>query len=68
MMSVHPEYVVDQTGQKTAVLLPYKQWKKIIEDLEELDDIRLYDKARSMKSEPIQFDEALEEIEQGSGG
>jgi len=68
MIELHPEYVLDEKGQKKAILLPYEQWEQIIDALEELEDIRLYDKAKSAKSEPIQFDEALKEIDQGSSG
>ena len=65
MTNLNAEYVVDEAGQKKAVLLPYSQWKKVVEDLEELEDIRQYDKAKMMKSSPVRFDKAIEEIEQG---
>ena len=40
------QFVTDNNGKKTAVLLPIKDYQKILEDLEELEDIRLYDKAK----------------------
>ncbi len=66
MINLHPEYVLDEKGRKKAILLPYEQWEQIIDALEELEDIRLYDEAKSVESEPIQFDEALKEIGRGS--
>ncbi|MBC7589324.1 MAG: hypothetical protein H7178_13295 [Chitinophagaceae bacterium] len=40
------QFVTDNNGNKTAVLLPIKDYKKILEELEELEDIRLFDKAK----------------------
>ena len=40
------QFVTDNNGKKTAVLLPIKDYRKILEDLEQLEDIRLYDKAK----------------------
>ena len=40
------QFVTDNNGKKTAVLLPIKDYQKILEDLEEVEDIRLYDKAK----------------------
>ena len=40
------QFVTDNNGKKTAVLLPIKDYRKILEDLEEVEDIRLYDKAK----------------------
>jgi PHD/YefM family antitoxin component YafN of YafNO toxin-antitoxin module len=38
---------VDENKQCKAVLLPSEEWEKILEELEELDDIRAYDEAKS---------------------
>jgi PHD/YefM family antitoxin component YafN of YafNO toxin-antitoxin module len=65
MINLHEEYVVDEKGNRKAILLPYEEWKKIIEELEELEDIRLYDKAKKEPSDPIQFDTAIKEIQKG---
>ena len=40
-----------------------REYEKIIEALEELEDIKAYDRAKSRKSEPIPFDQAQKEIE-----
>lgn len=63
MYTFHEEYIVDQNGQKKAVVLPYKEWQKVVEDLEELEEIRQYDIVKSKPSEPIPFDQAIKEIE-----
>ena len=51
MFAIHPEYVVDAQNHKKAVVLPISEWKQL---MEELDDVRAYDKAKSQPSEPIE--------------
>lgn len=41
------QYITDKKGRKISVLLPVRKYKKMLEDLEELEDIRLYDQLRS---------------------
>lgn len=62
-MTIKPQYLTDDKGKKVAVLLPMDQFKKMLEEIEELEDIKAFDKA--MKSKPvfIPFDQALAEIE-----
>jgi hypothetical protein len=40
------QFLTDEKGNKTAVLLPIKQYNKMIEQLEDLHDIKLYDEAK----------------------
>ena len=63
MYTFHKEYIVDQNGEKKSVILPYKEWQKVMEDLEELEDLRQYDMAKSKRSNPIPFNEAIKEFE-----
>lgn len=65
MFKIHEEYVVDGDGNKKAVLVPLSEWQKILEAPEDLDDIRAYDEAKSQPSDPIPFDQAIEEIQRG---
>lgn len=46
MIAVHPQYIKDANGQKSLVVLPIKEFDTIIEELEELEDIKLYDEAK----------------------
>jgi len=62
MIRGHQEYLIDENGKKKAVVVPFDEWKKIREALEELDDIRAYDKAKSKLSDHVLFDEAVEQI------
>ncbi|MBP4140860.1 hypothetical protein MW871_10280 [Flavobacterium sp. I-SCBP12n] len=40
------QFLTDEKGNRTAVVLPIKQYNKMIEKLEDLEDVRLYDEAK----------------------
>lgn len=40
------QFVTDDRGKKLAVILPIKDYEKMVEELEDLEDIRLYDEAK----------------------
>ncbi len=63
MLKVHPEYKVDEKRHQRMVILPEGEWKQVVEELEELDDIRIYDKAISKKSKAVPFEQAVREIQ-----
>ncbi|WP_125717791.1 hypothetical protein [Flavobacterium ustbae] len=42
------QFLTDDKGRKTAVLLPIEKYNKMIEQLEDLHDIRLYDEAKKV--------------------
>jgi PHD/YefM family antitoxin component YafN of YafNO toxin-antitoxin module len=67
MVKVHPEYVVDEHQHRKAVLLPVAEWERIVNELEELDDIRAYDSAKSGSSEKLPFEQAVREIQEEYG-
>jgi hypothetical protein len=63
MVTLHPEYVVDEKQRRKAVLLPLAEWDRIIEDLEDLDDIRAFDAAKADSQETVPFEQAVREIQ-----
>ena len=65
MATVHPKFVVDEHQKRKAVLLPYEEWEKVVEEMEELADIKAYDEAKCSPSEPMPFEEAVQEIREG---
>jgi len=65
MIAIHPEYVVDEKQQRKSVLLPYNEWAKILEQLEELEDIKNYDQIKESPDEIIPFEQAVKEIKKG---
>jgi len=58
-----PQYITDDSGKKISVVIPIKDFKAILEDLEEFEDIKLYDKAKKSKESSIPIDEAFKIIE-----
>ena len=65
-MNVHPEYIVDENSNKKSVVIPFAEWKAIVEEIEELEDIRAYDRAKQeVDDELVPFDEAVLEIRAG---
>lgn len=58
-----PQYITDSKGNKLSVILPLSEYKKIIEALEELEDIRLYDEAMMDKEPTVPVEEAFKLIE-----
>ncbi|HWB62725.1 MAG TPA: hypothetical protein VG603_04370 [Chitinophagales bacterium] len=58
-LHVKPQYVTDYRGKKLSVLLSINDYKKIIEKLEELHDLRLYDKVKALKEEKISLENYL---------
>lgn len=59
-MSITEQVVTDKKGNAIAVQIPVGQYKKILDLLEELDDIKAYKKAKKAKSEWIPFEKAFE--------
>jgi activator of HSP90 ATPase len=45
-LTMKTQFVTDDHGKKVAVILPIKEYQKMVEDMEELEDIRLYDEAK----------------------
>lgn len=68
MITTHEQFIVDSDGQRKAVVLPWHEWKEVLEALEELDDIRAYEEAKRQPSDPIPFDQAVREIRAAEGG
>lgn len=62
-----PQYITDKKGKKISVIVPLKQYQKMINDLEDLEDIRLYDEAMSDSAPSVPVDEAFKQIEAKRG-
>lgn len=56
-------FVVDESGNRTAVLLDVKRYFELLEAQEELEAIRAYDEAKSSGDEAVPFSQAVKEIE-----
>jgi PHD/YefM family antitoxin component YafN of YafNO toxin-antitoxin module len=62
-------YIVDENGNRTDVILPVEEYERLIEALEDLEDVRLYDEARAAlqrgESEVVPLEQAMREIREG---
>jgi hypothetical protein len=63
MLTVNPQYITDNTGRKISVVLSIKEFKTIMEELEEMEDVRLYDEAKAADEPSVPIDEAFKIIE-----
>ena len=63
MASLHERYVVNDKGERVSVLLDWEEYKRLLEELEELEAIRAYDAAKASSDEIVPFDQAVSEME-----
>jgi len=61
-MSITEQIVMDKNGNTVAIQIPVNQYKKIKEMLEELEDIKAFDKAMNRKQQFSPFDEVVKRI------
>lgn len=58
-MTLHPQYITDTKGKKKAVVLPIKEYNQLLEELEELQDVKLYDAIKAVNEPSIPFESYL---------
>ena len=63
MASLHDRFVVNEKGERVGVLLDWEEYRRLLEELEELEAIRAYDVAKAAGDEAIPFEQAMREIE-----
>ncbi len=64
MSTIEQQFIKDSKGQKIGILLPIDKYNRMLEKLEELNDIKAFDEAKSSNDEIIPFDQAVKEIEE----
>jgi hypothetical protein len=64
MIALHPQF--DENQPPKVVILSMTEWENVVEELEELDDIRAFDLAKAGPQEAVSFEQAVREIEEGS--
>lgn len=58
------QFITDNYGNKLGAFLPMKEYNQMMEELEDLEDVRLYDEAKKTDTgERIPMDEAFKIIE-----
>ncbi len=56
-------FMVDGDGRKVAVVLDVTVYEKLLEDAEELETLRAYDRAKASEDEVLPLEKAISEIE-----
>jgi hypothetical protein len=67
MDTVTPRYVVDEHQTPTDVVLTIEEWRRVLGELEELEDIRAYDEAKSSAQEATPLAEVARNLRTGRG-
>jgi len=62
-LTINPQFVKDESGQDLGVFLTKRDFDKLLEELEDYEDIKAYDKAKSRTDvEFIPYRKAVAEI------
>jgi len=56
------QYLVDEKGGRTGVVLSIKEYEDLVEAAEQLDDIRYLEEAKAEEGEPIPWEQVKEEL------
>ena len=63
------QYIVDESGKRVSVILPVEEYERMVEALEDAEDVRLYDEARAAQQdgdfEVVPLEQAMSEIREG---
>lgn len=51
------QYITDEAGKKLAVILPIEKYEQLLEELEELEDIKMYDEIKALNEPTMPFEE-----------
>jgi len=63
MGALRQQFIEDNQGKRIAVLMPIDQYNKMMEQLEEIADVRAYDASKSKDDEISPFAQAINDIE-----
>ncbi len=63
MITVNERFIVDSAGNRIAVVLDVAEYNRLMEELEELEDLRAYDEAKQAAETPVPIEQAISRIE-----
>ena len=58
-----PQYITDPEGTITSVIISIQDYEKILEMIEDLEDVELYDEVKSRNEEYISFNDYISKRE-----
>ena len=53
------QFITDEKGNKISIVIPLKEYSRILEELEELNDIRMFDEVKERKEKSLPIEEYL---------
>ena len=59
MITLKERFIVDENGQRVGVLLDIEDYRRLLEEVEELEAIRAYDAAKASGDEAVPLEQAL---------
>jgi hypothetical protein len=59
-----PQFITDEQGNRTGVILSIKDYNRLLDELDEINTIKLYDNAKAEKLIFQPLDQALASIEE----
>ena len=59
MIILKERFIVDENGQRVGVLLDIEAYRRLLEDVEELEAIRAYDAAKASGDEAVPLEQAF---------
>lgn len=63
-MTLHPKYITDEKGNKVSVVLSIHEYNQLLTELDELEDVKLFDTAKKSDSgERFSMEEVFSSIE-----
>ena len=63
-MDVNERYLTDEDGRRVAVVLDIEAYQTLLDELEELESLQAFDRAKASDDEVISLEDAVLEIEQ----
>jgi hypothetical protein len=57
------QYIKDEKGNPVGIFLSIEEYQALIEQIEELEDIIAYDKAKAEPSDPMSYEDFVKELE-----
>jgi PHD/YefM family antitoxin component YafN of YafNO toxin-antitoxin module len=58
---VKPQYITNEDGEKVSVIIPLSEYERIVQELEDIEDVQLFDEAKKSSEPPMPFDEYVKQ-------
>ena len=62
MPNTKNRYIINEKGKRVGIILDVEQYQKMLSEIEELEEIRAYDRAKESRDEAVPFEQAIDEI------